>query len=206
MQALGGVAAERALAVQHHELPQPVRRRQTERAQHLRPGSARWRIGEPPRRQPARRDDPDQASPIAAPIAQRQQARGRRPDQRLVVERAVGPRDALEALIGCAERMRQRRKIGLFGHRVRTNQHALRPNTERLRAAFRGGGDAAGQDVANTVDFGADARARRGQRKMPVLRQCRPQRLAIEPNLRIGAANGRSRNATKRHRWPPDAT
>ena len=171
-------------------------------------------IGQPARRHAARRDDPDEpgaftgCAPLAAltALAQRQQSRRRRRDQRIVVERAIGARDGIEPLVGCAERMRQRREIGLLGDRIGANEHAVRADAERLRPVFRGGGHAVGQDMANAVDFRACARTRRGERSMPPLRQVRPQRSAIEPNTYSGAANGRPNNPTQRHRWPPNAT
>jgi hypothetical protein len=166
------------------------------------------RIGEPARRHAARRDDPDKAGAFAvrAASAQRQQSRRRRRDQCVVVERAIGARDGVEPLVGCAERMRQRREIGLLGDRVGANEHAVGADAERLRPAFRGGGDAVGQDMANAVDFRAGTRTHGDKRGMLPLRQVRPQRSAIEPNICPGAGNGRPNNFPQRHRWPPDAT
>ena len=60
--------------------------------------------------------------------------------------------------------------------------------------------------MTHTIDFGAGARARLNQAIARTLRKDRPERSTLKPIYRLGAANGRPDNATKRHRWLPDAT
>jgi len=45
-----------------------------------------------------------------------------RMEQLVVVERAIGPRDVFEALVGGAERGRKRAEIDFLGDGVRTNE------------------------------------------------------------------------------------
>ncbi len=198
--AFGGALAERPLTVPRNEISQLIGRRQPERCQPLR--SSLLRIGKSACRQSARSDDPSQP----AALAQRQQSRRRGLDQPIVAERAIGARNSVESLVGCAERTRQRREVGLLGNGVGADQHALGANADRCGASLRGGDDAAGQEMANAIDFRAGARARLGQLRAPGLSQDRPRRPAFEPIFRPGAANGRPNHATRRHRWPPDAT
>lgn len=79
----------------------------------------------------------------------------------IVVKRAVGPRDALERLVGRAERCRQHREIGVLGHGVGANQYAVGAKADRSRATLCCDNDAAGQQIANAIDFRAGARLRR---------------------------------------------
>ncbi len=190
-----------ARAVPLDEMPEPIGGCQAEGAEPLRPRLAR--IGKPARGQSVRRDDPDQ--PIT--LAQRQQSRCRGLDQPLVVERAIGARNAVKPFVGCAERLRQRRQIGFLGHGVGADQHALRAGADRARTALRGGDDAVRQQMTDAIQFRAGARLRRCPMvERRVGAQHRVRRAALEPNLPLGAANGRPDNATQRHRWPPNAT
>ena len=153
------------------------------------------RVGESARREAAGSYDPDEI----APVAQRQQSRRCRLDQPIVVERAVGAGAAVESLIGCAEGIRQCRDIGFLGNGVCTNEHALGADADRSGATLRSGDDAAGQQMANTIDFRADAGTRLSQSMESDSRQDCPPRSAVEPIFRLGAANGRPHNATQRH-------
>jgi hypothetical protein len=180
-----------------NEMPEPVGGCQAEGAEPLRLRLVR--IGKPARGQSARRDDPDQ--PIA--LAQRQQSCRRGLDQPLVVERAIGARNAVKPFVGCAERVRQRRKIGFLGHGVGADEHTLRAGADRARAALRGGDDAVRQQMTDAIQLRAGARLRLAQWVTPRPRQRRVRRAALERNLSPGAANGRPDNANQRHRWAP---
>jgi len=79
----------------------------------------------------------------------------------IVVKRAVGPRDAVERLVGCAERCGQHRELGVLGHGVGANRYTVGAKADRSRATLRCGNDAAGQQIANAIDFRAGARSRR---------------------------------------------
>jgi hypothetical protein len=80
----GGALTQRALAVPHNKLPEPVGRGQAERSQPLRAELAR--IGQPACGAAAGSNNPDQA----ASLPQRQQSRRGGLNQAVVVERAVG--------------------------------------------------------------------------------------------------------------------
>lgn len=183
--------------MQCHEIPEPVVGCEPKRLQRPRPGHAR--IRQPPRYQPARDNDPNDA----VAVAQRQQAGRRGVDQLIIVERAIGTRNTVEALVGPAERPRQRPKVGFLGYGIGADQDPLGAHSDRSGAPVGSGDDAMGQKMANAIEFRAGAGMASGQ---AIGSHRKGQKPAVEPISPRGAANGCPNNASERHRRPPDAT
>ena len=150
--AFGRAPAEGALGMQGNKIPQPIRRGEAERLQPFRTLLAG--IGKSARGEIAGSDDPDQASAVA----NGQQSGRCGFDHSIVVKRAIFARDAIETLVRGTKRGRQRRKVGLFGDGVGTDQHAFRTDADGFCPAFCRGDDPAGEQMADTVELRAAAR------------------------------------------------
>ncbi len=80
--------------------------------------------------------------------------------RRDIVERAIGPCEPAQRIVGRAERGGERGHVSLFGDGVGANQDAVSAEPDGAGASLRGGNDMPGEQRTDAIKFRTSTRVR----------------------------------------------